>query len=261
MFMEERHQAILEVIAQNGRITIGEIQEKFEVSLDSARRDLRILEEKQLLKRTHGGAISLRQADSRPPRVRDFSKMEVVYPHYDAIARRAAQEIRENDVAYLTSGSIGFLMLAHLPRDFHYTLVVNSVALANELKYWDNVEVYIVGGKMRMHGTASLVDGFAQDFIAGMQMDLCLMTGAGVDAAFGFSNCTAETAAFQRAVVAHSRRKLLLLPNEKVGFRAVLKVCDANAFDTLITDDQATEDELLRLEEQGLEIIVVETKE
>jgi len=54
MFIEERHKAILDIIHQNGRISIGEIQDKFEVSVDSARRDLRLLEERGLLKRTHG---------------------------------------------------------------------------------------------------------------------------------------------------------------------------------------------------------------
>ena len=45
MFIEERHQEILNIISENGRISIGEIQDKFDVSVDSARRDLRILEE------------------------------------------------------------------------------------------------------------------------------------------------------------------------------------------------------------------------
>ena len=70
MFIEERHQAILDLLNEKGSITTTEIQEKFAVSYDSAKRDLRILEEKGLLKRTHGGAIKLRQiAFSKPPKV------------------------------------------------------------------------------------------------------------------------------------------------------------------------------------------------
>lgn len=64
MFIEERHQAILDLLAKNGSILNSEIQEKFDVSYDSAKRDLRILEEKGLLKRTHGGAIPIRQIGS-----------------------------------------------------------------------------------------------------------------------------------------------------------------------------------------------------
>ncbi|MEI6580031.1 MAG: DeoR family transcriptional regulator, partial [Eubacteriales bacterium] len=89
MFIEERHQAILDIIKLNGRISIGEIQEEYGVSVDSARRDLRILEEKGLLKRTHGGAIPIRQIGfGKPPKItgRDING---VYPNYLAVAKKA----------------------------------------------------------------------------------------------------------------------------------------------------------------------------
>jgi len=257
MFIEERHQAILQLIQENGRISIGEIQEQYGVSVDSARRDLRLLEERGLLKRTHGGAIPLPRVNDIPPRRRDYANMEPS-DNYAAIAKRATALVREKDCVYLTSGSLGFMMLGYLPRDIEYTLVVNSVALANELKYWDNVTVYIVGGKMRMHGTASLVDSLAAAFVRNLHFDLCLMSGAGYDAAFGFSNGTNETAAFQRAVLENARRRVVLVPNQKIGLRAFIKVCDAGNFDTLITDWDAVEDELAKIEELGVEVIVAD---
>lgn len=257
MFIEERHQAILNIIQTNGRISIGEIQEKFDVSVDSARRDLRILEEKGLLKRTHGGAIPPMQVGIVPERYRDMKNMQV-FDNYAAIAKRAAMLVKENDIVYITSGSLGFIMLKYLPRDISYTLVVNSVTLADELKYWDNITVYIVGGKMRMHGTTSLVDTFAVSLVKNMHFDICFITGSGYDSTFGFSNGTDETATFQRTVIENSRKKILLMPNQKIGFKAFIKVCDTNTFDTLITDWDAVEDELMKIEESGVEVIVVE---
>jgi DeoR/GlpR family transcriptional regulator of sugar metabolism len=259
MFIEERHQAILKIIQENGRISIGEIQEKFDVSVDSARRDLRILEENGLLKRTHGGAIPIQQVGFCPPRNRDVKNMEV-FENYAAIAKRGAEFVKENDIVYLTSGSIGFIMLKYLPRDISYTLVVNSVSLAEDFKYWDNIAVYIVGGKMRMHATTSLVDSFATAFVKNLHFDICLMTGAGYDAGFGFSNGTDETATFQRAVIENSRSKILMMPNQKIGFKAFIKVCDANKFDTLITYWDAVEDELNKIEEAGVKVIIVQNK-
>jgi len=256
MFIEERHQAILQAIQENGRISIGEIQEKFNVSVDSARRDLRLLEERGLLKRTHGGAIPIPQIGLLPPRHRDAKEMEV-YDNYKAIAKKGAGYIKENDIVYLTSGSVGFIMLKYLPRDIKYTLVLNSVSLAEELKYWDNITVYIVGGKMRMHGTTSLVDSFATAFVKNMHFDLCLMTAGGIDAGFGVSNGTDETATFQRAVIEHSRSKVLLMPHQRIGYKNFIKVCDTNKFDTLITDWDAVEDELLKIEETGVQVVVV----
>lgn len=257
MFIEERHQAILRTIQENGRISIGEIQEKYDVSVDSARRDLRLLEERGFLKRTHGGAIPLHQVGTIPPRYRDMKNMEV-FDNYAAIAKKAAEFIMENDIVYLTSGSLGFIMQKYLPKDIKYTLVLNSVVLANEFKFWDNVTVYITGGKMRMHGTASLVDSFSTAFVKNIHFDLCLMTGGGYDAVFGLSNATDETAAFQRTVIDNSRKRILMMPNQKIGFKAFIKVCDANKFDTLITDWDAVEDELSKIEDTGVKVIIAE---
>ena len=257
MFIEERHLAILEKIKENGRVSVDEIGEMFSVSADSARRDLRILEERGMLKRTHGGAIPLSQVNAAPPRRRDMKNMEV-FENYDAIARRGAEFIRENDIVYLTSGSLGFIMLKYLRTDIKYTLVLNSVTLAEELKYWDNITVYIAGGKMRMRSTTSLVDTFAVAFVKNMNFDLCLMTGAGYDSVFGFSNGSDETAAFQRAVIENSRTKILMMPNQKIGFKAFIKVCEAGKFDTLVTDWDAPEDELSKFEDMGVRVIVTE---
>ena len=257
MFIEERHQAILSIVNQTGRISIGEIQEKFNVSVDSARRDLRILEEKGLLKRTHGGAIKLMPAGIIPPRVRDMTNMKNA-ENYDLIAERASTLIHENDIVYLTSGSLGFIMLKYLPKDINYTLVVNSPTLADQLKYWNNVNVYIVGGKMRQNATGTLVDNFAVSFVSNLSFDISFTTGAGIDSEFGFSNSTAETATFQQAVIKNTRRNILLLPSSKIGFKAFIKVCDAYKFDTLITDWDASEDHLSKIEEAGLRVIVVQ---
>jgi DeoR family transcriptional regulator, fructose operon transcriptional repressor len=218
---------------------------------------LRILEEKGLLKRTHGGAIPIYQVNFCPPRVRDMKEMEV-YDNYAAIAKRGAAFIKENDVVYLTSGSLGFVMLNYLPKDIKFTLVVNSATLADQLKYWDNLTVYIVGGKIRMHGATSIVDSFATAFVKNMHFDLSFMTGGGADANFGLSNATDETATFQRAVIENTRKNILLLPNQKIGFRSFIKVCDMERFDTLITDWDAVEEELTRIEEKGVDVIVVE---
>lgn len=257
MFIEERHEAILAILKEAGRISVGDIQEKFNVSVDSARRDLRILEEKGLLKRTHGGAIPLPQVGTLPHRYRDMKAMPIL-DNYNLIAKRAVTYIKENDVVYLTSSSFGFLMLKHLPRDIHYTLVVNSVTLAEELKYWDNVVVYIVGGKMRMHGTTSLVDSLATSFVKNIHFDISFMNGAGVEASFGLSNGSDETATFQRAVIENTRKNILLLPSDKIGFKSFIKVCDVNKFDTLITDWDALEEELTKIEDLGVDVIVVD---
>lgn len=255
MFMEERQQEIAEIIQINGKITTAEITEKYGISDESARRDLRLLEQKGLCKRTHGGAILLSQVSVRPPVNRNFEKMPV-FANYREIAQRAVKKVMENDIVYLTGGSFGYIMVSFLPKDIRYTVVVNSVDIAKELRAFENIDVYIVGGKMRQSG--SVVDSFANEFVSHLHFDMCFITGGGLTAEFGLSNGTDETATFQRTVIKNSRRRYLLLPGAKIGVDSFVKVCDVEVFDEVVTDWECVEEQVAALEEKGVKVTIVE---
>lgn len=255
MFMEERHQEILESIKDNGKITISEITSKYGISDESARRDLRILEQKGLCKRTHGGAIRLQQVSVKPLVNRDFSEMQIL-DNYREIAKKAVSMIQENDTVYITGGSLGYIMIPFLPKDIHYTVIVNSVDIGKELRGFDNVDIYMVGGKMRQSGF--MVDSLANEFVARMHFDLCFITGAGLTADFGLSNGTDETACYQRTIIRNSRKKCLLMPSSKIGVDSFIKVCDVETFDYMITDWECVEEQISAIEDKGVNVVVVE---
>ena len=75
-----------------------------------------------------------------------------IFDNYREISRAAAKNIKENDTIYLTGGSFGHIIVSFLPREIHYTVVVNSVDIGKELGRFDNIDVYIAGGKMRLVG-------------------------------------------------------------------------------------------------------------
>lgn len=254
MYAEERQQQIAAMIVEKGKVSIAELTEMYGISGESARRDLRALEQSGLCKRTHGGAIRLQQVSVLPPRDRNFDEMPI-FDNYDRIAAHAVTLIKPGDMVYFTGGSFGFLMLRHLPADLKCTLVVNNADIANRLRAFPNIDVYVAGGLMRKSG--SIVDSMARDFMARLHFDLCFITGGGLTADFGLSNGTDETASLQRQVIRNSRRKVLLMPSQKVGTDSFVKVCDAAAFDTLITDWDCVEDELIRLEESGVSVTIV----
>ena len=255
MLMEERQLKIAELIEKKGHITIAELTTLFDISHESARRDLRILESKGLCKRTHGGALKPMPVGYLTPRDRNFDEMPV-WENYEQIARQAVTHIKEHQIVYLTGGSFGFLMCPFLPRNIHYTLVVNSIDLANRLRHLTNADLYVVGGKMRQ--STSVVDSMATDFVSRMHFDLCFITGSGITAEFGLSNGTDETATFQRKVIENSRQKILLLASQKIGTDAFIKVCDTEKFDLLITDWDCVEEEISKIEEKGTEVFIVE---
>lgn len=255
MYAEERQQQIAQMIEGTGMVSIAELSKRFDVSTESIRRDLRALEQQGLCKRTHGGAIKPQQVSIRPPVDRNFDDMPI-YDNYDAIAAHAVTLISPGDMVYLTGGSFGFLMLRHLPKELKCTIVVNNVDIANRLRPFTNIDVYVAGGHMRP--SASIVDSMARDFMSRLHFDLAFITGGGLTASFGLSNGTDETASLQRQVMRNSRKRVLLMPGSKIGTDSFVKVCDAADFHTLITDWTCVEDELLLLEESDVSVVVTD---
>ena len=109
-----------------------------------------------------------------------------------------------------------------------------------------------------MRQSGSVVDSRATALVGRFHFDLCFITGAGLTAEFGLTNNTDETAAFQRAVMKNSRRRILLMPGTKIGADSMIKVCETEDFSTIITDWDCDEEQAGQLREKGPQVMVVE---
>lgn len=253
MFIEERHQAILEMLKQNGRISVEEIADSFNVSVESARRDLRILDEKALLKKTHGGAIPMRQIAYGKP-AKATGKVTEIFPSYLEIAKKAVSLINNNDVVFLTSASVGYLMTQNIPETLRFRVVTNSIVIAEELRVKDNVSIILLGGEMDDKGNC--YDAFAIDMIRRLRFDKCFITSACISANFGLSIQKSQAISFWNAVIDSSRESIGLYPTEKIGAESIVSICPVSRLDKLITDSDASEDDLLAFDGQGVEIFI-----
>lgn len=259
MFIEERHQAILKMLEERGSISTSIIQKEFGVSYDSAKRDLRLLEEKGLLKRTHGGAIPMRQvALGRPPQatVRDIAQVK---PNYLAIAKRAVGLIQDNDVIFVSSATVGLFMARNLPADLHVRVATNSIVLAEELRCKPNVKVILLGGEMDERGNC--YEGFALEMLKRLRFDKCFLTSACISAEFGLSIQHSSAIPFWNAVIDASKKAIGLYPTEKIGFDSVISICPAERLDAIITDWNASEETLAGFEEKGIHVVVCDEEE
>jgi len=256
MFIEERHNAILEILKENGRISTTEIQERFEVSYDSAKRDLRILEERGLLKRTHGGAIPLQQVAVSRPKKMTCRDVAVIKENYMAIAKKAVSMLRDNDVIFITSATVGFFMAQNIPDALKLRVVTNSIIIAEELRKKDNVLVIILGGEMDNKGNC--YDAIAVNTIKQLRFDKCFITSAFISAKFGLSLQKTQAISFYNALIESSRTVIGLYPTEKIGQDSIVSICPANKLNVLITDWDASEEDLKQFDELGIEVAIVE---
>ena len=259
MYIEERQQAILEWLKENGRISTSDIQEKFSVSYESAKRDLRILEEKGLLKRTHGGAIPVRQvAAARPANltIKDYGEVK---KNYFLIAKKAIDMIENNDVIFLSSTTVCYFIAQNLPDNINVRVVTNSIIIAEELRNRENAFVILLGGEMDKKGNC--YDVIATDTLKKLRIDKCFICSAAISAKFGMSIQRTSAISFFNAVMDSSKKKIGLFPKEKIGFDSIVSISPAERLDILITDWDVLEEELNLFREKGIEVIVVEEKQ
>lgn len=255
MFIEERHREILKRLNASGTITTAEIQRLFGIGYDSAKRDLRILEEKGLLKRTHGGAISL----SAPERKETLRIVKDERPDIVSIARYAVSLIKPDEVVFLPASPVGLQMVRGLPDGLSVRVVTNSLALAEEARQRQGTKVFMIGGELDDRGCAT--DSFATETIRRIRMAKSFITTAGVSAGFGLSVQKSVSVAFWNAVISSSSTLIGLYPSERFGVDSVFSVCGTQRLSCVITDGRADTSRISEFAESGVKVIVADNQE
>lgn len=256
MFAEERRFKIAEILKKEGRVSANELSENFQVSIDTIRRDLTIMEEKGLLKRTHGGAIPAPKVRAMPKRdsVRDVESN--IHPNVAAITKYASSLIEDGDTVYIGGASAHYVMLRYLPLNIRFTVVTSSIVIADELRSLENIETFLVCGKIRPNG--NLVDALAAEFMKTLRIDTAFLVSGGVSSRHGLSNATSETVVFHRTVSSVSRKKICLCPSYKLGTELFIQEIPIEQLDLVITDWDAPEDEVENLRQKGINVFIVE---
>ncbi|WP_409253086.1 DeoR/GlpR family DNA-binding transcription regulator [Bacillus sp. SCS-153A] len=250
MFSEERRKTILEILEREGRVLVKELADQFEVSIDSIRRDLSIMEDDQLLKRTHGGAIPLPSVRSMPRN--NEERFGESTPCQKQIAEKAAAYINPDQTVFIGGASIHYAMIPFLPRDFSFTVVTNSVEIAYQLRKFENIHTYLIGGKMKTSG--NITDPLAAQFAERFHYDLCFATGGGLTVR-GLSTATPEVALFHEKVYENSRRIITLAEHTKIGVDLFASMYPIKKLDIILTDEETTAAQADELEAHGVKVI------
>ncbi|MBS4220095.1 DeoR/GlpR transcriptional regulator [Bacillus sp. FJAT-49711] len=251
MFSDERRQEISKLLEENGRVWAKDLASKFEMSIDSIRRDLSIMEEQGLLKRTHGGAIPITKVrNMAQPRSIRYGEGSV---YQNDIAKLAVTYIKENQTVFIGGAAIHFVMMKYLPKDISYTVVTNSVEIAYYLRDLGNIQVYLIGGFVKSSG--NITDALANAFARQFTFDLCFAT-AGALSLKGLSTATPEVSIFHKTVFNNSRKIIALIEHFKFGDDMFSNFYPVNGLNIIITDNETKIEDINMVKNQGVEILV-----
>ncbi|GAQ24925.1 DeoR/GlpR family DNA-binding transcription regulator [Tepidanaerobacter syntrophicus] len=251
MFAEERQQKILELLEKNSSIKVKELAKMFDVSESTIRRDLQEMEEKQLLKRTHGGAVGIKKMIFEPTfkEKEDKSQREK-----SIIAKTAASLIEDNDTIILDSGTTT-LEIARCLEAKDITVITNSIDIASELSERDDVELVITGGSLRKK-TRAMVGHIAESTIRNFRVDKAFIGANGISVKEGITTPNFIEAQTKRAMMEVADKVYIVADASKfnqVCFSVISSIREVTA---IITSGDLDEEVIKEFEDAGGKIII-----
>jgi len=253
MLAEERHEKIVELVNERGSIRVSELSELLGVTEETIRRDLDRLEKDGKLRRSHGGAVSIREQSQ--PEI-PFGEREITNAEEKKrIAAEAIRLIRPHDRILLDASTTAWYMARILP-DVPLTVLTNSVKVAVELAGKERVRVISTGGQLA-NRSLSYVGPMAERALDEYHVDKAFLSCKGVHPDYGLSESNELQARVKQKMADIADEIILLADTSKFGVQAFARFAAPDRVSLIITDSRLPEEARAPYASRGIRIIAV----
>ncbi len=252
---ESREEHILRELSRAGSVTVEALADQLAISVITVRRDLGALEQRGLLRRTHGGAVAVQPLLYEPFR-HDSSFNEQVERHAEEkrrIALAAADLVRDGETVAFTPGTTTTQVTRSLHGRRALTVVTTTVNVAMELSNRPDLSVFVAGGFLR-GGWFSLVGASAEHALAQFNLDRVFIGVNGIHAERGLTAWMPEEAATNRVMIGRARQRVVVADRSKLGVVVPAVMWAARDVDVLITDAAATDAQVAPFLDLGVDV-------
>jgi DeoR/GlpR family transcriptional regulator of sugar metabolism len=233
MLAAQRRDLLLERLRTDGRIVAKVLAAELGLSEDSIRRDLRDLAAAGLCQRVYGGALPV------SPAIADYAaRQDVEVSGKQRVALAAAALIEPGSTAILDGGTTALAVVRALPVDLRATVVTHSPTVASALVDHQDVEVYLIGGRLFRHSMVAC-GAAAVEAARGLHADLFLLGVTGVHPEAGLTTGDADEAAMKRALAHQAADTYVLASSEKIGTASRFTVLPLAQVAGVVTDASA----------------------
>jgi len=253
VYAEERQQAIADLVAARGRLSVNALAAEYAVTTETVRRDLSVLERAGVLRRVHGGAVpaaslslELKVGD------RDLAHAD----EKDRIAKRAVGLLPPSGGSILMDAGTTTARLAMmLPRDRQLTVLTNAVPIAARLAGSPSVQLHLLPGRGRPT-THAAVGEETVEALSRLRADVAFVGTNGLSLSHGLSTPDPAEAATKRAIVGSAQRVVVLVDSSKIGQEHIVRFAELADVDEVVTDSGISSSDLQELQARGIEVLI-----
>ncbi len=248
--LSQREEKILQLLRSQEEYPVTRLSQELGVSAVTIRGDLRNLDAKGLIVRSHGRAVV---ASAPQAAFRDGANT----PKKELIAKAAAQLVKDADCIMITNGSTCSLIPRYLFGKRDIRVVTNSTLIMPYARANAQLHVTLVGGEYRPEAEA-LVGPAAISQIENYHVSTTFFGTDGLTLEHGLTTGLVENAQVVQRMCGQATRRVLCVDSSKVGNRGFVRIMPVSEVDTIVTDNGFPKDLVLQLEELGVEVIIAQ---
>ena len=249
----ERHKYILDRLAEKGYVNVIDLCKELDVSGVTIRKDLKLLEDKALLFRSHGGAtVNNPYINDKPVNEKEKLRRD----EKNLIGAAAATLIAHNDAIIISSGTTALALARNIQPKGHLTVITPALNVAQELLRYPEIEVLQLGGIVR-NSSSSVTGNYAERILADFSCSKLFLGLEGIDIEFGLTTTNLMEAQLNQRMVAAAQKTIVIADSSKFGRRGFGKICGLEDIDEIITDSGISAHIVKAVEEMGINVTIV----
>lgn len=252
VFAEVRRRELVDFINRAKKVTVSELCSHFDVSAATIRVDLTELEKANLLKRVHGGALSI--SDVAEPELTSKEKSGLHSAQKRAIAQLARGLIVPGSTIALDTGTTTLELAKQLADLPELTILTNDIKIALYLEEYSSHTVIFLGGTIRKHFHCT-VGQMVTDSLEAIHIDTFFVATNAINLEWGLSTPSIDIANVKSKLIRNARRTVLLADSSKIGKDSLARFATIREIDTFITDSNADPSFLESIRQTGVDVI------
>ncbi len=245
------------ILREQPGIRVPEVAELLEVSEGTIRNDLNSLAGSGQVTRVRGGGVLLEEQQSRNT---IFSTRLMTHREAkQAIARKAAALVQDNDSMLLDSSTSSYYLACCLKSRRDLTVITNGIESARELAKNSSNIVILLGGVLRVDGTAINVP-LAEQILTEYHLKTAFLSCSGFTLEGGPTEVDIYEAQMKRKFIASSGSLVALIDSSKYGRADLTCFASLNQITHLFTDTGLAPAWVKKLEQAGVPFTLCDEK-
>ena len=249
--MNIRQMEILDIARVSGRVGVEELAERFDVTLQTIRRDLGELADQGMLDRVHGGAV-MRSGVSN---IGYDERRRMNEDAKSAIARACAAQIPDNSSIIINLGTTTEAVARELLNHRNLTVITNNMNVANILVANESCEIVVAGGTLR-RSDGGLVGDLTTEFMAQFKPDFAIIGTSALDADGDLLDFDMAEVRVSRAIAQLARRCFLVTDTSKLERSAPVRIISMETVDSVFVDRPLPEALMQKCQEWGTRVVI-----